>query len=200
MSGSHLCITRIQTVHCAPPYYTNTELKCSVSQFLHSYICEIFIYFQDWSVYFAAAKYVDRSWEYINRSQTHECGNRDWGRTIPRKGIHKWDIPCIVIMCWGGGHEVGGERRDDERAHDDCPLHERAQARHHGWILYIVKGFYYIEFQSFCPVAWIRSSNPLHRKRVCLPSNLIPGGTHSLAGEGERGPNSDDRKSGLCLV
>ncbi len=25
-------------------------------------------------------KYVDRSWEYINRSQTHEYGNWDWGR------------------------------------------------------------------------------------------------------------------------
>ncbi len=25
----------------------------------------------------------DRSWEYITRSQTHECGNSDCGRTIP---------------------------------------------------------------------------------------------------------------------
>jgi hypothetical protein len=36
------------------------------------------------------------SWEYINRSQTHECGNWDCGRPIPRKGIHKWDFPCSV--------------------------------------------------------------------------------------------------------
>jgi hypothetical protein len=35
-----------------------------------------------------------RSWEYINSSQTHECGNWDWGRAIPRKGIYKWDFPC----------------------------------------------------------------------------------------------------------
>jgi hypothetical protein len=27
-------------------------------------------------------------------SQTHECGNWDRGRAIPRKGIHKWDFPC----------------------------------------------------------------------------------------------------------
>ncbi len=33
----------------------------------------------------------------INRSQTHECGNWDWGRAIPRKGIHKWDFPCSVV-------------------------------------------------------------------------------------------------------
>ncbi len=37
---------------------------------------------------------VDRSWEYINRSQTHECGNGDWGRAISRKGIHKQDLRC----------------------------------------------------------------------------------------------------------
>jgi hypothetical protein len=54
---------------------SKTELKCSVSQFLHSYICERFLYFQDRSVYFSAAKYVDRFWEYINRSQTHDCRN-----------------------------------------------------------------------------------------------------------------------------
>jgi hypothetical protein len=54
-----------------------TELECSVSQFLHSSSCDRFIYFQDWSFYFDAAKYVDRSCEYINHSQTHECRNWD---------------------------------------------------------------------------------------------------------------------------
>jgi hypothetical protein len=43
---------------------------------------------------FCCRKYLDRSWEYINRSQTHECENWDWGRAILRKGIHKWDFPC----------------------------------------------------------------------------------------------------------
>jgi hypothetical protein len=39
--------------------------------------------------------------EYINRSQTHECGNWDCGRIISRKGIHKWDFPCSVyaVQC-----------------------------------------------------------------------------------------------------
>ncbi len=55
--------------------------KCSlISYLLHSYICERFIYLQDQSAYFASARYVDRSWECINRSQAHECGNWDWGR------------------------------------------------------------------------------------------------------------------------
>ncbi len=39
---------------------------------------------------------VDWSWEYINLSLTHECGNWDWGRAIPKKGIHKWDFRCSV--------------------------------------------------------------------------------------------------------
>jgi hypothetical protein len=29
------------------------------------------------SAYSAAGKYVDQSWEYINRSQTHECGGTE---------------------------------------------------------------------------------------------------------------------------
>ncbi len=69
------------------------------SIFPHS-VCERFIYSRDrpWSIcLFCWRKYVDRSWEYINRSQTHECGNRDWGHAIPRKGIHKWDFRCSVL-------------------------------------------------------------------------------------------------------
>ncbi len=45
------------------------------SQFLHSCICERFIYSQDWSAHLVAAKWADQSWEYINRSEIHECGN-----------------------------------------------------------------------------------------------------------------------------
>jgi hypothetical protein len=44
----------------------------------HSRVCEGFIYSYDRSAYSATGKYVvDLSWEYINRSQRHECGNWD---------------------------------------------------------------------------------------------------------------------------
>ncbi len=42
-------------------------------------------------------------------TQTHECGNWDWGRAIPFLGIHKWDfcgsatIPLIVVPCSQSG-------------------------------------------------------------------------------------------------
>ncbi len=47
---------------------------------------------------YSAGKYVDRSWEYINRSQTHECGIWDCGRAIPFLGTHKWDFSCSVCL------------------------------------------------------------------------------------------------------
>jgi hypothetical protein len=65
----------------------------SPKSYTHTYIYERFIYFQDRSAYFAAAKYVDLFWKYINRSQTHECRNWDWGREISFLGIHKLDFP-----------------------------------------------------------------------------------------------------------
>ncbi len=71
------------------------------SQFPYSCVCERFIYSHDRSAYSAAGKYVDRSWVYINRSQTHECRNWVWGRAIPRKGIHKWDFRCSVYCICG---------------------------------------------------------------------------------------------------
>ncbi len=59
------------------------------------YLWEIYI-FPGSVCLFCCRKSVDLSWEYINRSQMHECENWDWGRAIPRKGIHKWDFPCSV--------------------------------------------------------------------------------------------------------
>ncbi len=59
-----------------------------------------FYMFPQLTCLFCCRKYVDRSWEYENRSQTHESGNSDWGRAIPRKGIQKWDFRCSVL-CTG---------------------------------------------------------------------------------------------------
>ncbi len=62
------------------------------SQFLHLCVCERFIctvHSQESGSFhiFPAAEYADQSWEYINCSQTHECGNKDCGRAIPFLGI-----------------------------------------------------------------------------------------------------------------
>jgi hypothetical protein len=76
-------LVRIQ-YNCLVPIYVFPEMKLlfpkqnyNVLSPRSSNICEIFIYFQDRSACSAAWKYVDQSysWEYINCSQTHECGN-----------------------------------------------------------------------------------------------------------------------------
>ncbi len=59
------------------------------------------IYSHDRSADSAAGKNVDRSWEYINRSQTHECGNWDWGRAIPFLGIYINRIFRCSVVCRG---------------------------------------------------------------------------------------------------
>ncbi len=53
--------------------------------------------FPRWVCLFCWRKYVDRSWEYKNRLQTHECWNWGWGRAIPRKGIYKRNCRCSVV-------------------------------------------------------------------------------------------------------
>jgi hypothetical protein len=57
------------------------------SQFRHSCVCERFIYSQERSTYFLQQNRPDRLWEYINRSQAHECVNWDCGCAIPFLGI-----------------------------------------------------------------------------------------------------------------
>ncbi len=102
MSGSHLCISRMKLLFPKENYNVMSPFPTLIL-----YICERFIQFQDRSAFSAAGKYVDRSWEYVNRSQTHEYEkyvkeyeNWDWGRAIPRKGIHKWDFHSSVGSAW----------------------------------------------------------------------------------------------------
>ncbi len=68
-----------------------------------------------------------RLWEYINRSQTHECGNWEWGRTIPFLGIFVSN--SVLCLC---SAEMAGEpifHRFRRTAHaqsvSDCTAHEQ---------------------------------------------------------------------------
>ncbi len=61
-------------------------------------VCERFIHSQDRSTYFPAAEYADRSWEYINRSQTHECGNWDFGHAILFVGIFVSNFGIVPLQ------------------------------------------------------------------------------------------------------
>jgi hypothetical protein len=81
-------------------YKYSQKRNCGASVPISTYMClwAIYsLYSHNRPAYSAAGKYVDRSWEYINRSQTHECGNWDWGRAIPFLGIHKWDFAVVCM-------------------------------------------------------------------------------------------------------
>ncbi len=84
------------------------------SPFPHTCVCERFKHAQDRSTYFPAA---DLSWEYIKRSQTHDCGNWDWGRAVPFLGIIvltlNWVnrnvmLPFFLFHLWMRGEVEGG--------------------------------------------------------------------------------------------
>ncbi len=59
--------------------------NCPALVLISTFKCLWEIYIFPGSVHIFPA--ADRSWEYINRSQTHQCGNWDCGRAIPFLGI-----------------------------------------------------------------------------------------------------------------
>jgi hypothetical protein len=62
----------------------------------------IYIFPESVHIFSCGRELVDRSWEYINRSQTHECGNWDWGRTIPfLEYCFEFSVLCLCINCEG---------------------------------------------------------------------------------------------------
>ncbi len=91
----------LASLHCKkwlsmkPPYFQSIIIMFSLPIPTRIYLLAIYIFLRTICLFFCR-KYVDRSWEYINRSQTHECGNKGWGRAIPRKGIHNWNFHCSV--------------------------------------------------------------------------------------------------------
>ncbi len=73
----------------------NIGASVPISTFMYLWANYIF---PRWVCLFCWRKYVDWSWEYINRSKTHECGNWGWGRAIPRKGIYKRNCRCSALV------------------------------------------------------------------------------------------------------
>ncbi len=89
-------------LHCKEHTKKSKQRNCAATVPISTFMCLWAIYIFPQSIcQFCCRKYVDRSGEFINRSQTHDCGNWDWGRIIPTKEIHKWDFRCGVVLLIG---------------------------------------------------------------------------------------------------
>ncbi len=98
------CIVLMDSTYTAKTKYRNFETNIPMQKRNIGVSVPISIFKRLWAIYiflrsvslFCWRKYADRSWDYKNRSQTHECWNWGWGSAIPRKGIHKMDFRCSV--------------------------------------------------------------------------------------------------------
>jgi hypothetical protein len=48
-------------------------------------------------------------WEYVNRSQIHECQN--YGRAVSFLGMHKSDLVCSVVNSGRGSSDSGAGKK-----------------------------------------------------------------------------------------
>ncbi len=78
--------TTFQMADCTAtkiPFIYSFSGNSAASAPISTFMCQWAIYIVPGAVYiFPPAEKADRSWEYINRTQTHECGNWDWGPDI----------------------------------------------------------------------------------------------------------------------
>ncbi len=75
---------------------------------IHTFMCLWAIYIFPGLVHiFPAAEEADRSWEYVNHSQAHECVNWDCGRSIPFLGIF---VSNFLVLCSAPRANTLGEK------------------------------------------------------------------------------------------
>jgi hypothetical protein len=87
----------------AIPYIYSFSGNCAASAPIYTFMCLWAINIFPGSVHiFPTAKKADPSWEYIIRSQTHECGNWDWGPDIPFLGIFVSNFRHFVFAVQEG--------------------------------------------------------------------------------------------------
>ncbi len=97
--------TRQHTATAIPFIYSFSG-NCAASAPIITFICLWAIYIFPGSVYiFPPEEKADPSWEYIIRSQVHECGNWDWDPDIPFLGIFVSKFRYFVFAVQRGKYQ-----------------------------------------------------------------------------------------------
>ncbi len=102
---------------------TNSVLEICICVLLFICLWAIYIFPRSVSLYILLQEHMwtDSGSARVNRSQTHECGNWEWGRAIPFLVIHKWDFHCSVekqpTETWRGWKEPQKNERNLQSLH-----------------------------------------------------------------------------------
>ncbi len=76
-------------------YFFNNCNFLSPNSYTHISLRDLYISSIGISILLQPNMWTDPRNIHIYRSQTHECGNWDWGGAIPRKGKPKWYFRCM---------------------------------------------------------------------------------------------------------
>ncbi len=95
------------------PPWSVLQLHCTKNPIYVFLFCELLglspnfhIHVSAWAIYLFPGSVADRSWEYINSSQTHEWGNWDFGLAIPFPGLFVSNFRYWFFAVWRKGGSI----------------------------------------------------------------------------------------------
>ncbi len=89
--------TYAQKLNC---YFQNRIIMFCLPVLALIYLWEIYVYIFPGSGLFCCNEICGPILgKYKLPTDTWMCGHWDWGRAIPREGIHKWNFPCSVLSA-----------------------------------------------------------------------------------------------------
>jgi len=111
------------------PFKYSQKRNCATSVPIFTFlVCERFIYVFPGLVYIFSCSRIGRMIVgYINRSQEHEFGNRDWGHAIP---ILRIFVSNFLVLCLGSERGEGVEPNMQSAFYKAKPFFRPTERKH----------------------------------------------------------------------